>query len=126
MPDNKLDYPFIIAHFYMETDTGVFPIVPTAKNMAALILNVGFNSDVDFISPDGLKLAVSDGDNGISYCFDAQFLSEKLLPALEHMKEMEQISNVVEAEVDPETWNRLYETYYDGPADVRGDDELCY
>lgn len=112
---NRLDYPFIIAHFYMETDTGVFPVVPTAENMAAMIAGLGFLGDIDFIAPDGTKLAVSDGDTGIRECFDQEFLSKALQPALDKLLASNECPDWQEAQVDPDEWDALYEQYYDGP-----------
>ena len=112
---NKLDYPYLVAHFHMETDTGVFPIEADANIMVALILQQGDNSDVCFYAPDGTVVAVSDYDNGIALCFDQRFLVDALLPALERMRAAEHVPDIPEADVPADEWAIQYDRYYESP-----------
>lgn len=111
-----LDYPYLIAHFHMETDTGVRPIVPTVENIAVTISNFGPNSDVTIYTPDGTELLHSDYDRSIERCCDEQ-LRNALLPMLKEARELESLLYAQEAEVDEAEWAEQYEKYYDGPYD---------
>jgi len=74
----RLKYPYLIAHFYMETDVGVLAVTPTAENIAAIILCEGVDSDVTLYSPDGEQIIVSSYDKEILHCADEQFLYDAL------------------------------------------------
>ena len=118
--NGRLDYPYLISVFDVETDMVVEPIAPTAASIAGTILNYTNKSGVTFYSSDDELVLSAMDENHIEFFTDAgTFLENHLKPAIEKLMQTGSYYEAIEeADIPHEIYHAIQEKYYEPPCDV--------